>query len=797
MPQKEKKRIIVVSKHGRRRFQRGLVTASFLERGLNIEEALVHSAEVKRQLEGKEEVTTKTVRALIQSFAPADNEGVLSPVPDPTIPMLNTRHGLVPFSKGVLLRSLMTSGLSVEQAFSFGQNIDDWLRGHAEHVFDEDELNARLVSELADQFGPSYARRFKLTNWIFHSPKPVILLIGGATGTGKSTLAMELATRLRIRVVTGTDMIRETIRTILSPEVAPGLHHHSFRAMGAQGGLLSNPRERALVGFHQQAAQVGVGIRAVVRRAIQESSNIIIEGTHLVPPLEQYLPPGADVYFAGLMLSVHSKKAHKKRFPERSKTSPNRPPSDYLDAFQAVRWIHDDLIEMAGEHDVVVVSNMNREQTMIQTVNFFSEALPVHQAHSDKKSLKRPKGKLFQKTLFLILDGLSDEPNDALEGMTPLAAAQTPILNSLAATGGMGLVNTKPISGETPNTDEGLVALLRPQARGMSIGRGLFEALGQGIPLPRGAVLFRGNLATVQADGMLVDRRAGRIREGVASLLADLKHVDLSNGIKGHIFPGHEHRVIVMLQGPNLSASVTDSDPGGSARIHRFKEATSTDDSLEGRRTSAALNELLAIARRHLSAHPLNGTRKSRGLYEANCVITRGAASVDELPKLEPMEERVAVVSACSTALGVARALSYTPSTSSLMTGNLDTDMGSKYVQAGELLKTHEMVAIHFKGTDVAAHDRKPLEKRDYIERVDQGLGTFLDGREGLRVILAADHGTSSRTGNHIPDPVPLLISTWDGPSGESVDFDEDSASEGILGVLEAEELFAMIVQRP
>jgi len=160
------------------------------------------------------------------------------------------------------------------------------------------------------------------------------------------------------------------------------------------------------------------------------------------------------------------------------------------------------------------------------------------------------------------------------------------------------------------------------------------------------------------------------------------------------------------------------------------------------------------------------------------------------------MEERVAVVSACSTALGVARALGYTPVTSTAMTGNLDTDIGAKFTRSGVLLKSYDMVAIHFKGTDVAAHDRRPLEKRDYIERVDASLGHFLKDHEGLRVILASDHGTSSRTGNHTSDPVPLLMSTWDGETGESVDFDEESASSGVLGLLEADELFELILHQ-
>jgi 2,3-bisphosphoglycerate-independent phosphoglycerate mutase len=793
MARNSKKRLIVVSKHGRHRFQRGLVTASFLQQNLNIEEAMRLSALVKQEFEGREEVTTselrKSITALISETGPVN----VTPQSDPTLPMVRTRRGVLPFSKGVQLRALATAGLEIDEALRFSQQIEAWLRQHKETVFDAAIIDQKIIEELERNFSRSYSRRYMLGGWVRNTSKPVVLLIGGATGTGKSTLAMELASSLRIRKVTGTDMIRETIRTILSPDVAPGLHDHSFSAMGSTGDLLSNPRERVLVGFHQQAAQVGVGIRAVIRRAIRESSPIIIEGTHLVPPLSQYLPPGADVHFAGVMLSVHSKKAHKRRFPMRARKAPARSPVDYLDAYQAVRWIHDDLIELSDEYQDVVISNMNLEQTLIQSINYFSEALPVQTPHLPDESPTSAKAPPFPKTLFLILDGLADEPNPSLGNLTPLGAAKTPTLNRLAASGGMGLVNTSPAPGCTPNTDEGLVALLRPEARGMKIGRGLFEALGQGIPLPNGAVLFRGNLATIQDETTLVDRRAGRIRTGIASLLNDLSSVVLNDGIVGHIYPGHEHRVIVMLQGQGLSADVSDTDPGGSARIQHFKQAESTRNTTESHRTAKALNNLLRIARRHLSEHPINEVRRAQGLYMANCIITRGAASVDELQKLPPLREQVAVVSACSTALGIARALTYTPVTSSEMTGNLDTNIPAKFEAAGKFLLDHDMVAIHFKGTDIAAHDQRPLAKRDYIERVDEALGVFLQDRDELRIIVSADHGTSSQTGNHLIDPVPVLISKWNGLSDESVDFDEESASGGVLGLMEPEDLFNLI----
>ena len=112
-------------------------------------------------------------------------------------------------------------------------------------------------------------------------------------------------------------------------------------------------------------------------------------------------------------------------------------------------------------------------------------------------------------------------------------------------------------------------------------------------------------------------------------------------------------------------------------------------------------------------------------------------------------------------------------------------------------MEENDFVVVHIKGTDVAAHDRRPLEKRDFIERVDRALGEFLHSHPALsgrlRVVVSADHGTSSLTGNHLPDPVPLLLATWQADVEDEEDFDEISTSDGALGLLECGDLAELL----
>lgn len=792
---------MVVSSHGRYRFQTGMITADLLRRGLRMADAQEIARAVRDSVLGKKEITVDKLGDRVDSLiekhlGPEALEQSKLPVGD-TVPLIETSRGVFPFSKGVILRHLDTSGLKLEDATALVDRLDHWARSHGDESFAEDRVHRQVVSMLGASHGEDYARRYRLTVLGQQSDKPIIILLGGATGVGKSTLAMELAYRLGLVWVVSTDMIRETMRTVISPDLAPGLHDHSFRGIVDVGDVLNDPRERVLAGFHRQASQVRVGVRAVIDRAISENAHIIIEGTHLSPPFRQYLSDPSAAHVAGFVLAVPDESEHRRRFPKRARKQMKRKAQTYLDAFQSVRWVHDDLLRIAEDVEAVVLGNENLQDTLSGAIDFLSRELPVDAAEPPATEVELGPTEPGLPTLLLIIDGLSDEPNPALAGKTPLAAAKTPTLRRLAASGGQGQIATTANEGDHPATDAGILALLGDELDSeVKLGRGLFEAMGQGLPIPSGAVILRGNLATVEPDGAIIDRRAGRIKAGVEDLLVGLREVPLHGGVVGRIFPGHEHRVVVMLQGPGLSAAVADTDPGDQASVRRVLDPRPTDDSPEAGRTADALRELLAIAIEKLRAHSLNTSRIELGMLPANAIITRGA-SMAVARRSKRARSRGVMVSGCKTALGVARYIGMQTATSQQMTGNLDTDLGAKFVTAGKLLEEVDFVTLHVKGTDIAAHDRRPLEKRDFISAIDEALGSFLMSRPDLsgqlRVVVSADHGTSSLTGNHISNPVPLLLARWDADADDEQDFDEESAAMGALGLLQSGELAEML----
>ena len=784
-----------------------MVTASLLQRGIDMENAFAISNQLRDEIRPLDEITTEELEARVRALAeshmgisPEDFPARQFSVAEVGPTLIRSGVSLYPYSRGIVFQQLTTAGVDYESAMQMAQDVYLWLLSTTHGEVQEADLEHAVCQRLADMGDDRALRRYRFISWVRRTDRPLFLLLGGATGTGKSTLATELAVRLGIRSVTSTDMIRETMRTVLSAEVVPGLHDHSFRGMLQGGKALSKPRERVLAGYRQQCDQVAVGIRAVMRRAARERTHMILEGTHIVPPFHRYIAPSSDAIVAGVVLAVLDEEKHKSRFPQRAKSQTSRNPDTYLEAFQSVRWIHDDLLGAAEDANSVVVASEDLEVTVRGVVDYLSRAIPFESLTDQAVRFPRTQHQTPEvegpQTLFLILDGLADEPNPALNDQTPLAAADTPTLEALAGRGGQGQVLTTSTPGKPASTNEGLLALLGQPEASKKLGRGLLEALGNGVPLSPGAVLFRGNLATVAQDGTLTDRRAGRIRAGVQDLISELAHVELPGGIVGRVFAGHEHRLTIMLQGAKLSAAVSNTDPGIESIVQRILKPEALDNSPEAARTIDALSALLTKASAILSNHPLNKERVERGLYAANCIITRGASRVDDLPPHRHKPQHAALISACPTALGIARTLGMEAATSPEMTGNLDTNLEVKFNAAAELLRSRHFVAIHIKGTDIAAHDRKPLEKRDFIATIDAQLGKFLwknpTVTEGLRVVVSADHGTSCLTGNHTSDPVPLLVANWS-EEGDPERFDEDSALSGAIGLIHPGELSALL----
>lgn len=404
-----------------------------------------------------------------------------------------------------------------------------------------------------------------------------------------------------------------------------------------------------------------------------------------------------------------------------------------------------------------------------------------------------------RKAVMLVIDGLGDLPVPALDGRTPLEAARTPNLDRLASAGRHGL--SDPLErGRIPNTDSGVGLLfgLAPE-QADCLRRGPVEAAGAGRPLRPGEIAVRANFATLepQPQGVVVrDRRAGRISQGTDELAAVLDGVRLGGGVTASFIPTDQHRGVLILSGPDLDPEISDTDPGDSTTPALLRDCEPLRPTATA--SAARINEFVAEARRRLPGHPVNRVREAAGQPVANGVITRGAGAWFQPDNvLVSRGLRAATVAGCTTVRGLSRLLGWETLVQPSFTASLDTDLDGKVALALRALDGHDIVYLHVKGPDICAHDRQPLAKRDFLERLDRAIAPLAEA--GVIVALSSDHTTDSNTGAHTADPVPTLIfdpAEAAADSAAAVNFSEAACRVGTLPRMRGAEFLACVLDR-
>jgi 2-phosphoglycerate kinase len=259
----------------------------------------------------------------------------------------------LPYSKGLMARVLMATGVSAERAYELALRVEiDLLeRGRTQVELDRLEQLAKKV--LGENEGAQALRRLRRYEDLRQLDLPLILLVGGATGTGKSTVATEVAYRLGITRVSSTDFVRQTMRAFLARDFMPSIHRSSFEVPE------TDDLRDVLGAFVDQTQNVLIGVRAVIERALQEGWSIVLEGVHLVPGM---LPKVEGALVVHCVLAIPDEEAHAAHFWVRDASSDGlRPVEKYLDSLADIRLIQEFVIEQAVRAGVPVVENGNIE----------------------------------------------------------------------------------------------------------------------------------------------------------------------------------------------------------------------------------------------------------------------------------------------------------------------------------------------------------------------------------------------------------------------------------------------------
>ncbi|MDX6450693.1 MAG: 2-phosphoglycerate kinase [Gaiellaceae bacterium] len=276
-----------------------------------------------------------------------------------------------PYSKGLMARALIASGVPADRAYHLAQRIELDLAERGERSIDVERLLVLAREVLGDEEGERAVTRLRRLSDLQALDVPIIVLIGGSTGTGKSTVAAEVAHRLGITRVASTDFIRQTMRAFFSPEFMPTIHFSSFEAGQALDEEVTG--DPTVVGFVDQCRHVCVGVEAALRRALTEGWSMVLEGVHLVPGMLPTELEGA--LLVHVVIEIGDEEVHRMHFHIRDlATGGIRAMDKYLDHIDDIRRVQTYIASRARRGNVPVVENANVERTIDQVIELVMQS---------------------------------------------------------------------------------------------------------------------------------------------------------------------------------------------------------------------------------------------------------------------------------------------------------------------------------------------------------------------------------------------------------------------------------------
>ena len=403
--------------------------------------------------------------------------------------------------------------------------------------------------------------------------------------------------------------------------------------------------------------------------------------------------------------------------------------------------------------------------------------------------------------VYVLLDGVGDLPHPNLVGKTPLDAASTPNLDRLAKNGTMGQVITVG-KGIAPESDIAVFNMLGYKFKHDDYaGRGVVEAIGIGIDFKDGDLALRGNFATLNDDGVIIDRRAGRNiekqdTEAVSNEIEEkIKFSD--ENATAIITPTIGHRLVIRIRSDcTLSSNISNTDPAygrvngmGIARavtdFLKIEKCLPLDEESHTKLASKLVNELTEQSLDIMKKSKVNERRKENDKKLLNGILLRDAGNI--YPKVTPINDLHSMKFSCIVDMPVEIGISKILKMKTYDAGGR-TDYEEKAKVAAKAMDEQNAVYVHLKGPDEFGHDGDAQGKMENIEEIDKRFfGTLLDNIDSSKVavIVSADHSTPCINKGHSADPVPLLISGDMVTNDDTQRFTEIEAKKGRIGLID------------
>jgi len=400
-----------------------------------------------------------------------------------------------------------------------------------------------------------------------------------------------------------------------------------------------------------------------------------------------------------------------------------------------------------------------------------------------------------------LLDGVGDLPHPDLAGKTPLEAATTKNMDMLAKNGIMGQVISVG-KGIAPESDIAVFNMLGYKFQHSDYaGRGVVEAIGIGIDFKDGDLALRGNFATLDNEGKIIDRRAGRKieRKDVEEISKEIeKEIKFSNpNTSVVVAPTVGHRVTVRLRDNKpLSSEISNTDPAygrvdgmGIAKavsdFMKIEKCIPLEQTVNAISAANLVNEFTEQSLEIMKKSDVNKRRTQKNKKLLNSILLRDAGN--KYPNVKPINDLHSMNFSCIVDMPVEVGISNILKMKTYNAGGL-TDYEEKASIAAQAMETENAIYVHLKGPDEFGHDGDAIGKMKNIEEIDKRFfGTLLDHIDvsKVAVMISADHSTPSIHKGHSADPVPVLISGHMITNDDTQRFTEAEAKKGAIGLIE------------
>ena len=360
-------KLVVVGPDGRRPFMRGILVQSLVSRGVPFDVALETATEIRERVAAKGEVEqtelSKLVEELLADHLDPDSLP-LRPSEEPPV-VRGPRGTSSPFSKGILAVSLQGAGLDPSDAYDVARELEADFRRERQRFIDRKELRDHVRETIERTHGPKAAERYRIWRQAREDGRPIFILIGGSTGAGKTSIAVEVARRLEISRVVGTDSIRQIMRLMFSPDLMPEIHCSTYDAYAALTPELGGGPDAVVAGFREQAQKIAVGVHALLERAREENTSMVIEGVNLLPSVLDLHRYRDDAHVISLVVATIDTVAYRNRFPSRTAHAHDRAAERYLRHMDDILAIQDHILSEAEACGLPIIDNVHLDEAVI------------------------------------------------------------------------------------------------------------------------------------------------------------------------------------------------------------------------------------------------------------------------------------------------------------------------------------------------------------------------------------------------------------------------------------------------